>query len=1088
MLFSRKKYFKIVSFLMSSTLVLSSIGFTINPTYADETGVRIINVSTDKARYSPGEKVNISVNLENVTNSDVVNGTVDLSINRLEKLVDNSLSETYSLGAGESKTLTFTWTAPKTDYQGYLVDVDCKNSAGNSIDSTTEGVDVSSDWLKFPRYGYVTKYGNNVDTANVISQLNDYHINSLQFYDWQYEHHVPVKGDPSNPDASWKDIANRDVYKNTINNYISNAHNTNMVAMNYNLIYGATDNYATDGSGISKDWGLFDSPGGSQWKMSMPAGWSTSAIYMFNPLNTNWQNYIYNREADVFKAFNFDGWHADTIGDWGTKYDSKGNPVSITTTFQTFLNNAKAALGNKYLVMNPVGNKGHYGVNTSKDDAIYTEIWPNDGYPDYNSLRNVIDTARIESGGKSLIVPAYMNYDYGNTKSDENPGTFNTPGVLLTDASVFAAGGSRIEIGDDSRMLSNEYFPNEHLNMTDELKTKEKNYYNFLVSYENLLRDGQNNTQNEVKLPGYASSDSGQANKVWTFTKKDDNYEIIHMINLLGEKDTTWRDTNANKPAPNKITNVPVKYYYSGHVGSVWLASPDANSGKSTNLSFKLGSDEDGNYVTFTVPSLQYWDMVYISKSDITPPGTVANGSFETGDTTNWTMTGTSYGVDSSDQHSGSYKLWFWSNSPFTEKAEQTVTGVANGTYNVTAWVKQNTGTPDICQMQLSDYGGSILNTDIAHSTTYKQITSTVNVTSGKITIAFYEKGSGAEENLQIDDVQITKVGASDNDGNNTNEITVPNGGFDTGDLTNWITSGNNLGVDGSDVHSGGGKCWFYGGSPFKQKIDQTISLANGNYTVSAWVKQNTGTPNIAQMQLSGFGGTSVNTDISHGDTYQQISANVTVVNGKLNIAFFEDAPANTNLEIDDVQVMKAQVNSGAELQYEGHVQNYGWGYNSASGWQKNLTNTINDPSVLDVSNDKLASTYQIVGTTGEALRLEALKLNLTGAVPKGASIQYRVYVQNLGWTTAAADGTQAGTTGQDKRIEAAALKLIGLPGYQLQYKAHVENRGWDANWTTVKDSDTLGTVNSLAPSSYVGTTGKGLRLEALAIRLVKVN
>ena len=39
-------------------------------------------------------------------------------------------------------------------------------------------------------------------------------------------------------------------------------------------------------------------------------------------------------------------------------------------------------------------------------------------------------------------------------------------------------------------MLCKEYFPNENLTMSEELKTAMVRYYDFLTSYQNLLRDG----------------------------------------------------------------------------------------------------------------------------------------------------------------------------------------------------------------------------------------------------------------------------------------------------------------------------------------------------------------------------------------------------------------------------------------------------------------------------------------------------------------------------------------------------------------------------------------------------------------------
>ena len=56
---------------------------------------------------------------------------------------------------------------------------------------------------------------------------------------------------------------------------------------------------------------------------------------------------------------------------------------------------------------------------------------------------------------------------------------FNMSAVLLTDAAVYAAGGSRIELGDGDEMLSNEYFPKHNLYMSDEHKSTSKSAAKF---------------------------------------------------------------------------------------------------------------------------------------------------------------------------------------------------------------------------------------------------------------------------------------------------------------------------------------------------------------------------------------------------------------------------------------------------------------------------------------------------------------------------------------------------------------------------------------------------------------------------------
>ena len=46
-------------------------------------------------------------------------------------------------------------------------------------------LDVSSNWAKFPRYGYIANYDAETPAVEWIRELNRYHINGLLFYDVQ---------------------------------------------------------------------------------------------------------------------------------------------------------------------------------------------------------------------------------------------------------------------------------------------------------------------------------------------------------------------------------------------------------------------------------------------------------------------------------------------------------------------------------------------------------------------------------------------------------------------------------------------------------------------------------------------------------------------------------------------------------------------------------------------------------------------------------------------------------------------------------------------------------------------------------------
>lgn len=121
-------------------------------------------------------------------------------------------------------------------------------------------------------------------------------------------------------------------------------------------------------------------------------------------------------------------------------------------------------------------------------------------------------------------------------------------------------------------------------------------------------------------------------------------------------------------------------------------------------------------------------------------------------------------------------------------------------------------------------------------------------------------------------------------------------------------------------------------------------------------------------------------------------------------------------------------------------------------------------------------------GTEGKALRMEGIRIYLTGNVPDDASIIYQAHVQSKGWLSPVSDGQLAGTTGQAKRFEALRITIKGLPGYEVLYRAHVQSKGWEKTWQS--------TVNgtNISKASIAGTVGKALRLEAIEIQIKKMS
>lgn len=565
-----------------------------------------MKLSLDKAAYRPGEKATCAI-------GGIPAGAARVSL-ALMRLQNTVAAQQQPAAGGEA---AFTVDVPLEDFTGYLLRAEAQTENGSVLATAFSALDCSSAWTRFPRYGYVWDFTADADAEGKLEQLCRYHINGLQFYDWQYRHHRPVAPDT----AGWADWTGRLIDGDVLRRYLTAAHGLNMACMAYNMIYAANKTYLTDGTGVDLAWRLRKADG-TDFTCEMDASLGDVGVLQYmNPLNAQWQRYIFAREREVFEAFAFDGWHGDTIGECGPMTDADGGPLgldaqgqpirTVKDCYTPFLNAAKRAIGGKYLSFNPVGAQGLENVNVSDVDVLYAEFWPWDGAPDgtpYNSYRmlhRAILQAAAQSGGKSLVVAAYVNY--------RNPSPlFNAPAARLLDSVVFASGGARIELGNGDGMLSDEYFPADRgKRMDDALRQAMERMYDFAVAYQNLLRDGQTPADRPVDIAGLPVSVGGEAGTVWAFTMADAHTEIYHLINLTGT-DTDWRDTAQTKAEPQPHTALAVKLYTDFPASTAWLASPDGADLAPAALPFTRGVDERGAYLALTVPTLAYWDMIFL--------------------------------------------------------------------------------------------------------------------------------------------------------------------------------------------------------------------------------------------------------------------------------------------------------------------------------------------------------------------------------------------------------------------------------------------------------------------------------------------
>lgn len=216
--------------------------------------------------------------------------------------------------------------------------------------------------------------------------------------------------------------------------------------------------------------------------------------------------------------------------------------------------------------------------------------------------------------------------------------------------------------------------------------------------------------------------------------------------------------------------------------------------------------------------------------------------------------------------------------------------------------------------------------------------------------------------------------------------------------------------------------------------------------------------------------------------------------------ATYEDA------SIDDADIASSSTANPAEessesVSYRAHVENVGW-----QDWVQDgkVAGTSGQALRMEAVEFALSGAYDgeifcqahvqnigwqrlggtsvgenpaMVGTSGHALRVEAFKFTLAGEVSRYFDIVYRAHVESIGWQDWVQNGGLAGTSGQALRVEALQIKLVpksvpteesdGGPG--LVYYTHVQNEGWQSQ---------------KASGETAGTNGQSLRMEAAVIYL----
>lgn len=562
--------------------------------------IKNFDVYPDKAQYKPHDTGNIIIELN--AESEIL---IDIIV-EFKRLHNTEWVERLSVNLNEDLSLIrVPFTVPDCEWECFGVDVKILINDLIVMEKST-AFDVADHWKRAPRYGFLSDFQKKEQgKLNDIDVLNKYHINIIQFYDWMYRHDnlVPTTDE-------FVDPMGRSLSYQVVKEKIAYLHSKGMSALAYGAVYASLKNFFND----HENWGLYKNNGD-------PYNLIDIFYIMDISLDSEWNDHIISEFGKVIRE-GFDGIHMDQYG-FPKKALRLNNDqkeiIDLAECYPHLINKTKEHLLNINtevgLIFNNVSNYPVHTTAKANQEAIYIEVWP--PVIHLRELKGLIDRGRELGNGKHVILAAYLP----TFKDEDSIATEN--GALVTMATIFASGGYHLLLGEENKVLTEAYYPS-YSSMREEFINEVRSYYDFIVRFGKLLYDhnlidlsfvyiGGINT--EIKFNGKVTfSPNGDVDTIWTIVKQLPNYQVIHLLNLLGLENDYW-ERGKNK-RPIKQEDIECTILIEKTVNGVFLASPDFDSIEPIELDYEIVKHEHGNAIRFTIPQLLIWDMVYIELID----------------------------------------------------------------------------------------------------------------------------------------------------------------------------------------------------------------------------------------------------------------------------------------------------------------------------------------------------------------------------------------------------------------------------------------------------------------------------------------
>ena len=533
--------------------------------------MHIVDFYPSKGSFALGDIVTFFIELEL---SRPQNCTLQILIQHLNEQPD-LIQENFQLQAGE-QLLQMQWMPPSkpAGYSARLVIFRANDT--DSLDAAT-AFDVLSNWTEFPRYGFLTDFSaSRSDPESVIKKLTRYHINGLQFYDWQYRHDKLLA-----PTDDYIDPLGREMSLVAVRKLVDAAHAHGIAAMPYLAIYAASADFWR----AHPDWALYNEAG-------QPIAFGENFLGLMDPsTGSRWSGHLLAEGARALQAIPFDGLHIDQYGDPKQAWNSRHSSVHLPQAFVDFIQSASDQHPEKTVLFNAVGNWPIKALTQSAVDFTYIEIWPPD--VEYRRLAEIVLNAVRLSLGKAMVIALYLP---ANRPANN----------LLADAVILACGGTRIELGEDARLLTNPYFP-KHEEISAEMSESLRRLADFAVRNGEWIRPYTlSQPEKEVWANAELNPSFIVANKsILTVVRRHATSLIVQLVNLHGlHPHVRWDEAHS---APSPCEKIPIRIRLAQRPSQVLWDCPER-----IHAPQALRFEYSDGMLTFQIPHIDYIGLVAI--------------------------------------------------------------------------------------------------------------------------------------------------------------------------------------------------------------------------------------------------------------------------------------------------------------------------------------------------------------------------------------------------------------------------------------------------------------------------------------------